>query len=95
MTKERNAMNTAPIARLVEPVAPLGKLLRTVRTARASLTTLIGWAHREDPAPGGPMIRAQEAHATREYALKFFSTDPRFAADLCAAADRHERGESD
>ena len=40
------------------------------------------------------MTRAQEASATREFAVRFFRTDPRFAADLCAAADRHERGEN-
>ena len=40
------------------------------------------------------MTRAQEANATREYAVQFFRSDPRFAADLCAAADRHERGEN-
>lgn len=90
--QERNAVNTAPIARFVEP-APLSRLLRAVGTARASLKTLIGRAYRVEPAAVGPMTRVQEAHATREYALKFFSADPRFAADLCAAADRHERCE--
>ncbi|HEY6354911.1 MAG TPA: hypothetical protein VIY30_10515 [Burkholderiaceae bacterium] len=90
--KERNAVNTAPIARFVEP-APLSRLLRAVGTALASLRALIGRKYREGPAAFGPMSRAQEAQATREYALKFFSADPRFAADLCAAADRHERGE--
>jgi hypothetical protein len=35
--------------------------------------------------------RAAEAAAVRTYALRFASHDPRFAADLLAAADRHER----
>jgi hypothetical protein len=35
--------------------------------------------------------RAQEATAVRQYAQRFASHDPRFAADLLAAADRHER----
>ncbi len=35
--------------------------------------------------------RAAEAAAVREYANRFASHDPRFAADLLAAADRHER----
>lgn len=35
--------------------------------------------------------RAAEAAAVREYAHRFASHDPRFAADLMAAADRHER----
>ncbi len=34
--------------------------------------------------------RASEATAVREYAQRFASHDPRFAADLMAAADRHE-----
>jgi hypothetical protein len=37
--------------------------------------------------------RADEAAAVRQYALRFASHDPRFAADLLAAADRHERVE--
>lgn len=37
--------------------------------------------------------RGSEAAAVREYANRFASHDPRFAADLMAAADRHERGE--
>lgn len=34
--------------------------------------------------------RAQEAEALRAYAQQFVSTDPGFANDLFAAADRHE-----
>ena len=34
--------------------------------------------------------RAAEAAAVRDYAQRFASHDPRFAADLMAAADRHE-----
>ncbi len=34
--------------------------------------------------------RAAEAAAVRDYAHRFASHDPRFAADLMAAADRHE-----
>jgi hypothetical protein len=90
--QERNAVNTASIARFVES-APLSGLRRAVGTAQALLKTLIGRAYRVELAAVGPMTRVQEAHATREYALKFSSADPRFAADLCAAADRHERGE--
>lgn len=37
--------------------------------------------------------RGAEAAAVREYAHRYASHDPRFAADLMAAADRHERGE--
>jgi hypothetical protein len=33
----------------------------------------------------------QEARAVRELAQQYQRVDPRFAADLFAAADRHER----
>ncbi len=36
--------------------------------------------------------KASEAAAVREYAERFLKHDPRFAADLQAAADRHEIG---
>jgi hypothetical protein len=36
------------------------------------------------------MSAAQEAQAVREMAMEVQRTDPRFAADLFAAADRHE-----
>lgn len=36
--------------------------------------------------------RQAEAAAVRSYAQQFAAQDPRFAADLCAAADRHELG---
>jgi hypothetical protein len=35
--------------------------------------------------------RIAEASAVRRYAQQFMGHDPRFAADLFAAADRHER----
>ncbi len=38
------------------------------------------------------VTRASEAAAVREYAHRFMKHDPRFAADLFAAADRHELG---
>ena len=37
--------------------------------------------------------RGAEAAAVRQYAQRFASHDPRFAADLLAAADRHESTE--
>lgn len=85
---------TVQITRPVEPVVSHGKLLRAVAAAHAWLRALIGRAGREEPATIGPTTRAQEANATREFAVQLFRTDPRFAADLCAAADRHERGEN-
>jgi len=38
--------------------------------------------------------RIAEAAAVRQYALRSASHDPRFAADLLAAADRHELADS-
>ncbi len=35
--------------------------------------------------------RARDAAAVREYAQRYARHDPRFAADLMAAADRHEQ----
>jgi hypothetical protein len=37
--------------------------------------------------------RVSEANRLRHVAQGFMSSDPRFAADLFAAADRHERAE--
>ena len=37
--------------------------------------------------------RVSEANRLRNVARGFMSSDPRFAADLFAAADRHERAE--
>jgi hypothetical protein len=42
-------------------------------------------------APRVP-TRAEEAREVREFALQYQRTDPGFAADLLAAADRHEIG---
>lgn len=78
-----------PVVRFAERGMLLGSQLRA---ARAALKHLLGWLRRAKPAPVGPMTRAQEAAAVRECALRFSRTDPGFAADLCAAADRHEIG---
>jgi len=88
-------VDSAPFTRSVEPVVRLGKPWSAAGEAvRATLKKLAGLAHRSEPSAVGPMTCAQEAHATREYAVKFLGSDPRFAADLCAAADRHERSGS-
>jgi hypothetical protein len=42
-------------------------------------------------APPHPKTPEQEAQAVREMALEYQRRDPRFAAELMAAADRHER----
>ncbi|MEN9628112.1 MAG: hypothetical protein RJA10_1339 [Pseudomonadota bacterium] len=42
------------------------------------------------PSPARPLTRAEEAAGARELARKLRNTDPSFAADLLAAAMRHE-----
>ena len=42
-------------------------------------------------APARPQSVEEEARAVREMAWQYRKVDPRFAADLMAAADRHER----
>lgn len=37
-------------------------------------------------------LRVREANALRRYARALMSTDPRVAADMFAAADRHDSG---
>lgn len=60
------------------------------QSLRAALRSLfMGWSARQTPAR--PLDnRAEEARRLREYAETVRSHDPRFAADLFAAADRHE-----
>jgi hypothetical protein len=49
-------------------------------------------AWRRPPRPPVPQHNPEkEAQAVRELALQYRQTDPAFAADLLAAADRHER----
>ena len=45
----------------------------------------------QDGERAGVMGRVSEANRLRAVAQGFMSSDPRFAADLFAAADRHER----
>ncbi len=59
--------------------ALFGQMLRALQDRRAAR------AERRERAE-----RAAEAAAVRQYALRYASHDPRFAADLVAAADRHE-----
>ena len=68
----------------VKPGAHL--LANQDRAAEALLAVTDARAERREVAD-----RAAEAAAVREYANRFASHDPRFAADLMAAADRHER----
>jgi len=54
----------------------------------ATLVSLLG---RDRNEPATPLDKAaHEAQAVREMARSYARTDPSFAADLYAAADRHE-----
>ena len=69
---------------------------RAGEVASNPLARLMNWFENlarapEDVAPSGDL--AKEAEALRRYAQRFADHDPRFADDLLAAADRHERGE--
>lgn len=46
---------------------------------------------RRPPMPAASGDRVREAAALRDYAMRLRSTDRRFADELLAAADRHER----
>lgn len=62
---------------------------QSLRGALRSL--LMGWG-RARPHRQPLEDRTAEAQRVREYAESVRSHDPRFAADLFAAADRHEIG---
>ena len=54
----------------------------------------LGWFRRsqaEQAQRQARGARAADARAVRDYASRFARHDPRFAADLMAAADRHEQ----
>ena len=58
--------------------------------------SLIQWLQRTGTSRAQRLLaadRGAEAAAVRQYAQRFASHDPRFAADLLAAADRHESTE--
>ncbi|MDP2006498.1 MAG: hypothetical protein Q8K45_12545 [Rubrivivax sp.] len=67
---------------------------RAAPLAAAAFLRVLGWFERLGQARSlarEHATRAAEARAVRSYAQRYASHDPRFAADLLAAADRHER----
>lgn len=79
------------VAPRVGPANPRGARVAATLAAAllASLQRLGDAARRRPPAP--PASPAEEAQAVRELAAQYHSSDPRFADELLAAADRHER----
>ncbi len=70
---------------------------RFVQHAFATLTAFVpralrlrSAASRPTPAVSAGEIAMKEAREVREQAWRYTKTDPGFAADLYAAADRHE-----
>lgn len=75
------------VASRVTPDNPRGA--RAAAAAFVALWRLVAGALRA--APARPKSVEEEARAVREMAWQYRHVDPRFAADLSAAADRHER----
>lgn len=74
--------------------APRGAVW-AARGAAAVWTTLSRWlAVRQPSASTNATDAAKEAALVRAMARRHAATDPGFAADLMAAADRHEGGET-
>ncbi len=66
---------------------------RATAWAAAAFTTVLTWFERNSAQRAieqQQAARVIEAAAVREYAHRYARHDPRFAADLLAAADRHE-----
>ena len=67
---------------------------RAAKLAAALFMQLVNALKRSSAARAQRRLQAErvtEAAAVRSYALRFAGHDPRFATDLLAAADRHER----
>lgn len=66
--------------------ASSGQFLATVRQLFAT------WFSARTPAQARPLTRFEEAEQLRAMADDVLQSDPAFAQDLYAAADRHELG---
>lgn len=69
------------------PAVPTPVMPRGARVAADLFAWAAGWLR---TAPPAPQTRAEEAAAARELAYRMMDSDPGFAADLFAAAARHE-----
>lgn len=74
------------------PAAPLGlgKSLRRLAVATTRFTVGLLNAMRRPTRQHHRLSLIEEANEVREMASTYRKTDPGFAADLMAAADRHE-----
>lgn len=83
-------MSTMTFITPVQVKAPRGAAL-----AAAGFSKLLGWIARAAETSAQRRLQAQrvaEANQVRQYAQAVLGQDRRFAADLLAAADRHEMG---
>lgn len=83
-------MSTITVNTPVKTLAPRGAAIAATWFV-AFLSWLKKLSHRREE---GRHVagRQDEAARVRSYAQQIMAHDPRFAADLFAAADRHERG---
>ncbi len=68
---------------------------RGARLVALLATRLLAWIEKTNQARVEQRLRSLrqgEANEVRRYAQQHAQHDPRFAADLMAAADRHEQG---
>lgn len=80
-------MSTVTTVQMGPIVAPRG-----ARWAAEAALAFIDALHRVFARrPAAPQTPAEEADALRRYAMTFRTSDPGFAADLLAAADRHDQ----
>jgi hypothetical protein len=77
-----------------KPAQPLGfgKALSNLAVATTRMSVALLNALRRPEHQNRRLSLVEEANELREYAHQFQRNDPSFAADLMAAADRHELG---
>ncbi len=83
--------STITVQSPIQVAAPRGAKL-----AAALAVRFVRWLEAQGQARAERRLQATrlaEAAELRQYALRFARHDPRFASDLLAAADRHERTE--
>lgn len=69
----------------------IGDALRELAVAARHLVMAVLASGRSSHPVGRPGNRSEEAAEARGMADRFLRTDPRMAADIYCAADRHER----
>jgi hypothetical protein len=91
----RNAMTSHSLpSQAFRPAQPLGlgKTLRHLAVATTRFTVALLNALRRPNHGSRRLSLVEEANELRVVAANYVRTDPGFAADLMAAADRHELG---